>query len=54
WLKRLGFRWYEVQKNVFIDGDERSEVVKYRDKSFFSWSRQDKSLTCLTGKRIYS
>jgi hypothetical protein len=35
WLNKFGFRWREVRKNVFIDGHEREDVVKYR-KSFLA------------------
>jgi hypothetical protein len=30
WLRRLGFRWQEVRKGVFIDGHERPDVVEHR------------------------
>lgn len=30
WLRRLGYRWQEVRKGVFIDGHERPDVVEYR------------------------
>ena len=32
WLRRLGFRWQDVTKNVFIDGHERPDVIEYRQK----------------------
>lgn len=30
WLCRLGLRWQEVRKGVFLDGHERPDVVEYR------------------------
>lgn len=30
WLRRLGYRWQDVKKGVFIDGHERPDVVEYR------------------------
>lgn len=30
WLHELGYNWRDVQKGVFIDEHERSDVVEYR------------------------
>ena len=34
WLKKLGFCWQKVQKRVYVDGNERSDVVRYRQEVF--------------------
>jgi hypothetical protein len=34
WLERLGFSWRKVQKGIYIDGHERSDVVCYRQEVF--------------------
>ena len=31
WLNRLGYKWNEVQKEVFFDGHEQKDVVEYRE-----------------------
>ena len=35
WLNRLGYKWKEVQKEVFFDGHEREDVIEYR-KTFLN------------------
>src|SRR6266516_856719 len=30
WLNRLGYRWKNVKKGVYVDGHERADVVEYR------------------------
>jgi hypothetical protein len=30
WLKKLGYSWKDVTKDVFVDGHERDDVVRYR------------------------
>ena len=30
WLNRLGYRWKDIKKGVFVDGHERADVVEYR------------------------
>lgn len=39
WLRRLGYKWQEVRKGVFIDGHERPDVVQYR-KQFLEEMRR--------------
>ena len=34
WLKKLGFVYKDVKKDVYLDGHEREDVVKYRDEVF--------------------
>ena len=34
WLEKLGFSWGKVQKGVYVDGHERSDVVCYRQEVF--------------------
>ncbi len=34
WLEKLGFSWRKVQKGVYVDGPERSDVVRYRQEVF--------------------
>jgi hypothetical protein len=34
WLKRLGLRYGNVTKGVYVDGHERSDVVTYRNEVF--------------------
>lgn len=34
WLNKLGFSWRKVQKGVYMDGHERSDVVQYRQEVF--------------------
>lgn len=34
WLKKLGLSFDTVSKNVYIDGHEREDVVKYRQEEF--------------------
>ena len=31
WLNCLGYKWKEVQKDVFFDGHEREDMVEYRE-----------------------
>jgi hypothetical protein len=31
WLNRLGFRWKDIKKGVFIDGHERKDVIQHRE-----------------------
>ena len=31
WLNRLGYKWKDAPKGVFIDGHERKDVVEYRE-----------------------
>ena len=30
WLKKLGYSWKDITKDVFVDGHERDDVVRYR------------------------
>lgn len=40
WLKRMGFHYGTVSKNVYIDGHEREDVVKYRQENFLpAWAK---------------
>lgn len=32
WLRKLGFEYKDIRKNVFIDGHERSDVVEDQNK----------------------
>lgn len=32
WLSRLGYKWQDVKKGVFLDGHEREDVIEYRRK----------------------
>lgn len=32
WLNRLGYKWQDVKKGIFLDGHERDDVVEYRQK----------------------
>ncbi|KAF8417258.1 hypothetical protein EV426DRAFT_703179 [Tirmania nivea] len=34
WLNKLGFRWKDVRKGVYVDGHERDDVVAYRQNIF--------------------
>ena len=34
WLKKMGFSFGEVKKDVYVDGHEREDVVKYRNEEF--------------------
>jgi hypothetical protein len=34
WLEKLGFSWRKIQKGVYVDGHERSDVVRYRQEVF--------------------
>lgn len=37
WLNRLGYRWKNVSKGVYIDGHERQDVVEYRKWFVKEW-----------------
>ena len=37
WLNRLGYRWKNVSKGVYIDGHERKDVVEYRKWFVKEW-----------------
>lgn len=40
WLKCMGFYYGTVSKNVYIDGHEREDVVKYRQDNFLpAWAK---------------
>jgi hypothetical protein len=42
WLNRLGYRWKNVKKGVYVDGHERVDVVEYRKifvKQFMEMSK---------------
>ena len=40
WLNRKGLHYYTVSKNVYIDGHERKDIVKYRQNDFLPiWTR---------------
>ncbi|PVH71082.1 hypothetical protein DL98DRAFT_435851, partial [Cadophora sp. DSE1049] len=34
WLNRLGFHTTEEKKRVYVDGHERENIIKYRQKEF--------------------
>jgi len=34
WLEKLGFSWRKIQKGIYVDGHERSDVVRYRQEVF--------------------
>lgn len=34
WLEKLGFRWVRNHRGLYVDGHERDDVVKYRDKDY--------------------
>ena len=34
WLRELGFKWNDIHKGVYIDGQEREDVVRYRNGVF--------------------
>lgn len=37
WLNKMGYRWKNIKKGVFIDGHEREDVVEYRGKFLDIW-----------------
>lgn len=37
WLNKLGYRWKNISKGVFIDGHEREDVVEYRNEFVKKW-----------------
>lgn len=43
WLNRLGYKWKEVQKGVFVYGHERKDVVEYRE-IFLNFLNEMKSI----------
>jgi hypothetical protein len=34
WLEKLGLSWQKVQKGIYVDGHERSDVTQYRQEVF--------------------
>ncbi|KAA8908922.1 hypothetical protein FN846DRAFT_1010086, partial [Sphaerosporella brunnea] len=45
WLKKLGFKFGQVRKGVYIDGHEREDVVSYRNKVFIpKWNEIERRL----------
>lgn len=45
WLKRLGFEWKEVRKEVYIDGYEKPDVVLYSQHCFLpQWKELEKRI----------
>jgi hypothetical protein len=34
WLPRLGFYRHKTKKGLYVDGHEREDVIKYRQKVF--------------------
>ena len=37
WLNKMGYRWKNIKKGVYIDGHEREDVVEYRGKFLDKW-----------------
>ena len=45
WLKRLGLHYHTIPKNVYIDGHERKNVVKYRQHEFLpTWASLERRM----------
>jgi hypothetical protein len=45
WLERLGFKYGQVRKGVYIDGHEREDVVSYRNDIFIpKWKEIERRL----------
>ncbi len=37
WLRKLGYEYKDVRKDVFVDGHERSDVVEDRKNFYKRW-----------------
>ena len=45
WLKKLGLHYHTVLKNVYIDGHERKDLVKYRQYEFLpTWASLERRM----------
>lgn len=45
WLKKLGFHYHTVSKNVYIDDQEREDVVEYHQKNFLpTWASLERRM----------